>query len=131
MERYMKANWLKLTLALALAFVGGAALAHGNKVHIKGKVEKIGANSLQVKTGDGKNVEVKLVPSTVYVVHTPPKPSDLPNSSENKPAKLADLAVGNAVVIHATPKDGSLEADEVMFSTAGSDKLASAGKPKS
>ena len=125
----MKAKWLTMTLALAL--VGGATLAHGNKVHIKGKVEKIGADSLRVKTADGKTVEVKLVGSTVYVVHTPPKPGDPPDANENKPAKLADLAVGDAVVIHATPKDGSLEADEVKFAASASSKVASAvAKPK-
>jgi hypothetical protein len=117
----MKAKWLTLTLAFVL--VGGATLAHGNKVHIKGMVEKIGAYSLQIKTADGKTVEVKLVPSTVYVMHTPPKPGNPPDTNENKPAKLADLAVGDAVVIHATPKGKSLEADEIKFSSTG--KVAS------
>ncbi len=121
-----------LTLALALAFSGGAALAHGNKVHVKGTVERIGPDSIQVKTLDGKTVEVKVVASTVYVLHTPPKAGDPPDTNENKPAKLADLAVGDAVVIHASPKDGSLEADEVKFSSPASNKMASAApKPKS
>ena len=36
------------------------------------------------------------------------------------------------VVIHATPKDGGLEADEVKFSSPGSNKVAAAvPKPKS
>jgi hypothetical protein len=94
-------------------------------------VEKIAADSLRVKTADGKTVEVKLVASTVYLQHMPAKPGDPPDASENKPAKLADIAVGEAVVIHATPKDGTLEADEVKFSVAGSSKGAStATKPK-
>ena len=125
----MKVKWL--TLILALALVGGATLAHGNKVHIKGKVEKIGADSLQIKTADGKTVEVKLTASTAYVLHMPPKAGNPPDNNEDKPAKLADLAVGDAVVVHATPKDGSLEADEVKFSASGSSKVASAAaKPK-
>ena len=33
-----------------------------------------------------------------------------------RPAKFADLAVGETVVIHATPKGEELEADEVKFS---------------
>ena len=77
----MKSKWL--TIALALAIAGGAALAHGNKVHIKGKIGKIDADSLQVKTADGKTVEVKLVASTVYVLHTPPRPGDPPDANEN------------------------------------------------
>lgn len=120
----MKAKWLTLTLALAL--VGGATLAHGNKVHIKGKLERIGADSLQVKTAGGKTVEVKLAASTVYILHVPAKAGDPPDANENKPAKLADLAVGDAVVIHATPKNGSLEADEVKFAASASSKVASA-----
>jgi hypothetical protein len=115
-----------LTLAFALACAGGAALAHGNKVHVKGTVEKVAPDSLQVKTPEGKTVKVKLVASTVYVLHTAPKPGDPPDTHEDKPAKLGDLAVGDAVVIHATPKDGNLEADEVKFSAVSSNKMASA-----
>src|SRR5579859_770905 len=128
MERNMKARWL--TLVLALAFTAGATLAHGNKVHIRGKVEKIGADSLQVKTVDGNSVEVKLVVSTVYIQHMATKAGDSPDTNDNRPAKLADVAVGDAVVIHATPKEGTLEADEVKFTAPESNKVAAA-KPKS
>lgn len=120
-----------LMLALAVAFAGGAAFAHGNKVHVKGTLEKIGSDSLQVKTPEGKTVEVKLVASTVYLLHARTKPGDAPEANENKPAKLADLAVGDAVVIHATPRDGNLEADEIKFSAPSSNKMASAtSRPK-
>ena len=126
----MKIKWI--TLALALAFAAGATLAHGNKVHVRGKVEKIAADSLQVRTTDGRSVEVKLAVSTVYVQHMAAKPGDPAGASDDRPAKLADLAVGDAVVIHATPKNGSLEADEVKFSAQESNKVAStAAKPKS
>jgi hypothetical protein len=126
----MRVNWKWITLALALVLAAGATLAHGNKVHIRGKVEKIGADSLQVKTADGKSVEVKLVASTVYIQHMAAKAGDSPDT-ENKPAKLADVAVGYAVVIHATPKGGSLEADEVKFSSPESNKVSAAAKQKS
>lgn len=125
----MKVKWI--TLALALAFAAGGILAHGNKVHIRGKVEKVGPDSLQVKTLDGKSVEVKLVASTVYVQHMAVKPGESADTNDNRPAKLADVAVGDAVVIHATPKGQSLEADEVKFSAPASNKVAAAGKPKS
>ena len=124
----MKLKWL--TLAVALTFVAGAALAHGNKVHIRGTVEKVGADSLQVKTVDGKSVEVKLAASTVYIQHVAAKPGEPADTNDNRPAKLADLAVGYAVVIHATPKGGSLEADEVKFSAPESNKVAAEAKPK-
>lgn len=125
----MKVKWM--TLALALAFAAGMAWAHGNKVHVRGKVEKIGPDSLQVKTVDGKSVEVKLVASTMYIQHMAAKPGEPADTNNEKPAKLADVAVGDAVVIHATPKSGSLEADEVKFSAPESNKVAGAGKPKS
>lgn len=126
----MKMKWI--TLALALAFAATATLAHGNKVHVMGKVEKVGADSLLVKTRDGKSVEVKLVASTVYIQRMAVKPGEPSDPNDNRPAKLADLAVGDAVVIHATPKGGVLEADEVKFSAPESNKVASTGaKPKS
>jgi hypothetical protein len=129
MEKTMKAKWL--TLALALAFAGGAAFAHGNKVHVKGTLEKIGGDSLQVRTPEGKTVEVKLLASTVYILHTRTKPGEAPDGNEDKPAKVSDLAVGDAVVIHATPKDGNLEAEEIKFSAPSPNKIASdASRPK-
>jgi hypothetical protein len=121
------------SLALWLAIGIGAALAHGNKVHVKGTVEKIGGESVVVKTQDGKSVEVKLVASTVYVAHVIDKGAKPSDANEDKPAKLSDIAVGNMVVIHATPKDSGLEADEVRFSAPGAVKPATTApaKPKS
>lgn len=128
----MKVRLFLLTLFITL--VTGAAFAHGNKVHVSGTIEKISAESVVVKTRDGKSVEVKLVASTVYLLHVADKnakPVDPP--SEDKSAKLADVAVGDLVVIHATPKDNVLQADEVKFSVPGTTKPATAApaKPKS
>jgi hypothetical protein len=107
-------------LAIA-ALMASVALAHGDKKHVMGTLEKINAHSIVVKTAAGKSVEVKLVATTVYVSHA---------GNEDKPAKLADLAVGHRVVIHATPKGEALEADEVKFSAPAA-ASASAAKPKS
>jgi hypothetical protein len=122
-----------ISMALLLVLVTGMALGHGNKVHVSGKVEKISAESVLVKTRDGKSVEVKLVASTVYLSHVTDnsaKPGDL---SEDKPAKQSDVAAGDLVVIHATPKDNALEADEVKFSVPSAAKTAAPApaKPKS
>ena len=116
----MKAKWI--AIVLVFAFAAGATLAHGNKVHIRGKVEKIVVDSLQVKTPEGKSVEVKLVASTVYIQHMAVKAGEPADTNNNRPAKLADVAVGDVVVIHATPKGGTLEADEVKFSAPESNK---------
>ena len=105
-------------LALLFALVMGAAFAHGNKVHVRGTVEKISADSVVVKTADGKSVEVKIAASTVFLSRA---------NNEDKPAKAGDL-----VVIHATPKDNILEADEIKFSVAAAGKRATPAptKPK-
>jgi Domain of unknown function (DUF5666) len=105
-----------LAMLTLLAF---AAMAHGDKKHVVGTIEKVSPDSVVVKTAGGKSVEVKLVSSTMYV------------SRDGKSAKLSDLAVGQRVVIHATPNGQTLSADEVKFSPVGAAAgAASAGKPK-
>jgi hypothetical protein len=115
------------TLFMLLAIACGSAFAHGDKKHISGIVDKITADSVFVKTADGKSVEVKLVASTVYVLHVVSSSAAQSDPNLDKPAKLSDLAVGDRVLIHATPKGETLEAAEVKFSAPG----AAASKPKS
>jgi hypothetical protein len=106
-------------LAIA-AMLASVAMAHGDKKHVVGTLEKVNADSVVVKSAAGKSVEVKLVPSTVYVSRV---------GNEDKPAKISDLAVGDRVVIHATPKGETLEANEIRFSAPASS--AAAAKPRS
>jgi hypothetical protein len=108
---------------LSLLFVAASAItlsAHGDKKHVIGTIEKLNSGSVTVKTRDGKSVEVKLVPSTVYVARV---------ATADKPAALSDLAVGENVVIHATPKGEELEANEVRFSSPSSSG-SSSSKPQ-
>ena len=102
----MKKFRLLLLIAI-LAMSAAATLGHGDKKHVVGTLEKVSADSVTVKTSDGKSVEVKLVSSTIYVTR------------EGKTAKLADLAPGQRVVIHASPTGDTLSADEVKFSPPG------------
>jgi hypothetical protein len=104
------------TLLLAFLFVAITLSAHGDKKHVIGTIEKLNSGSVTVKTRDGKSVQVKLVPSTTYVARV---------ATADKPAAFSDLAVGENVVIHATPKGDDLEADEVRFSTPGTSGSAS------
>jgi hypothetical protein len=122
-----------ITIALLLAVAAGTAVAHGNKVHVLGTLEKVNADSVVVKTKEGKSVEVKLVASTVYLLHVTDNSAKPPDAGNNKPAKLSDLAVGDLVVIHATPKESALEADEIKFSLPTAPKAAApaTAKPKS
>ncbi len=105
------------SVALLLLTVS-LAMAHGDKKHVVGTLEKINADSVTVRTADGKSVEVKLLPSTLYVSRV---------GNEDKPAQLSALVVGDRVVVHATPKGETLEANEIKFSTKAS---AAAAKPK-
>jgi hypothetical protein len=111
------------SMALLFALIAGTAFAHGNKVHVRGTVEKINADSLVVKTADGKSVEVRFSASTVFLSRS---------NNEDKPAKAGDLAVGDLVVIHATPKDNTLGAEEIKFSVPAAAKPAmpTPAKPK-
>jgi len=102
------------TVLLSFLFVAIALSAHGDKKHVIGTIEKLNSGSVTVKTRDGKSVQVKLVPSTTYVARV---------ATADKPASLTDLAVGDNVVIHATPKGDDLEADEVRFSAPGASGL--------
>jgi hypothetical protein len=127
----MKIRLLLTVLLLVLAT--GLVFAHGNKVHVSGTVEKVTSDSVVVKTRDGKSVEVKLVASTVYLSHMMVKIDKPADPNADKPAKQSDIAVGDLVVIHATPKDNALEADEVKFSVPRAVKPATpaTAKPKS
>jgi len=103
----MKRAFLMMMLTLSLV---AAVFAHGDKKHVIGTIEKLNASSVTVKTREGKSVEVKLVGTTAYISRA---------TAMDKPASFTDLAVGENVVIHATPKGEDLEADEVRFTTAG------------
>lgn len=109
--------------ALLLSFLFAAIIvsAHGDKKHVIGTIEKLNSGSVTVKTRDGKSVEVKLVASTVYVARV---------ATADKPAALSDLAVGENVVIHATPKGEDLEANEVRFSASGASSSSSKAAQK-
>lgn len=99
---------LKLIALFAMfALVAALSAAHGDKKHVIGTLEKVNADSVVVKTTDGKSVEVRLAPATIYVSKA---------GKEEKPAQVSDLAVGERVVIHATPKGDNLVADTVAFS---------------
>ncbi len=107
----------KLCLACTLVLVFAVtAWAHGDKKHVMGTVEKVNTDSVVVKVKDGTSVMVKLAPSTVFVKHT---------TAADAPAKPEDLSVGDRVVIHATPIEGGLEADEVKFSPRAAKSAAS------
>ena len=114
----MKTRWMAWLLVLGLIACG--ANAHGDKVHVLGTIEKINGDVLSIKTGAGKSVDVKLAASTTY------------QTSDGKPGKQSDLAVGQRVAIHATAQhDKSLEAATVKFSVAGAAPAKASAPAKS
>jgi len=104
---------------VTVLMIAAAAFAHGDKVHVMGTLEKVNADSISLKTADGKSVEVKLAATTVYLFRDG-------KTKDGTLAKVTDLAVGQRVIIHATPKGKDLIADEVKFAAAGA---ATAPKP--
>jgi hypothetical protein len=104
-----------LGLVALVMLIAVTAMAHGDKIHVIGTVEKVETGSVTVKTADGKSVEVKLVSSTIYVWR------------DGKSARLSDLAAGERVVIHATPTGGTLSADEVRFSPIAANSHSDSG----
>jgi hypothetical protein len=106
------------SLLALVTLMASVVFAHGDKKHVMGTLEKINADSVVVKQADGKSVEVKLVSGTMYVTR------------DGKAAKLSDLAIGDRVVIHATPTGDTLSADEVKFSVPGSGSAAATSKPQ-
>jgi hypothetical protein len=119
-----------LLLGILFGLVSGVSSAHGTKVHVRGTIEKVNADSVQIKTPDGKSVEVKLTSSTIFLLHVVAKQVKPSDTSTDKPAKAADLSVGDLVVIHATSKRGALEADEVKFSVPSANRPAPGATPK-
>jgi len=110
-----------VTMTLLLGLVVGNAFGHGNKVHVSGILEKINTDSVVVKSSEGKSVEVKLAAATVYVERI---------NSQDKPAKVSDLVLGDMLYIHATPKGNALEADDIKFSHRAGAKAAAPAAPK-
>ena len=106
----MKVRTVAILFSLLFA---AAAFAHGDKKHVMGVLEKVSADAISVKTADGKSVEVKLAPTTMYVLRDG-------KTQEGTPAKFADLAVGQRVIVHATPSGNDLIAAEVKFAPVGS-----------
>ena len=75
-------------LSLCLFFVTAAAFAHGDMQHIMGTVTKVSSDSITVKTTKGEVVTVAVAADTQFM-------------KDKATAKIADLKVGDKVVVHA------------------------------
>lgn len=103
MTRRWLRNGLLLTLGLAFAPI---ALAHGGAEHVMGTVVSADAKSIVVKTTKGTDTTIQIDEKTKV-------------EKSGAQAKVADLAAGERVVVHAHKGDGGLTAT-----------LIKAGNPK-
>lgn len=85
----MRSVWKRfgLALGLAVAVMGGAALAHPNH-KVLGTVTHVAADHVMVKDRDGRIHTIKLVKTTKV-------------TKDKKTMKAADIAVGVRVVVTA------------------------------
>jgi len=102
------------------------ALTHGNKVHLRGTIEKISAESLLVKNAGWKvrGSESCRFDSLRLTHHQQDRTIEDLNADKTREADGSRRR--NMVVIHATAKDNGLEADEIKFSPRGQ---ARSGRP--
>lgn len=105
-----------LILIACISLITAGAFAHGDEQHVIGTVTSVTKDSITVKTTANKLVTVAVAPETTF--------------SKNKAAaKLADLNVGDRVVIHAKePSEGKLVADTVQFSAPAAKAASTANK---
>lgn len=110
----MKARFLILVACISL--MAAVAFAHGDEEHVIGTVASVTADAITVKTTANALVTVAVVSQTTF-------------TKSKATAKLADLKVGDRVVIHAKePTEGKLVADTVQFSTPVAKPASSATK---
>jgi hypothetical protein len=102
----MKGRILILVAFISLVLVAALALAHGGEQHIIGTVAVLGPNSITVKTTSNKTITVAVAADTKFL-------------KDKAFARLADLNVGDRVVIHANePVEGKFVAVTVEFASS-------------
>lgn len=102
---------LSIAILTSFAFAGsGALFAHGNAEHVMGFARTVSADSVTVENAKHEMITV-LVTAKTEIMKSKVK------------AGIADLKVGDSVVIHAEKnKDGKLEAEELQFGAAPAKK---------
>ena len=93
---------LALVASLALT---AHAVAHGGKQHVMGTVTALDETHVVVQTRDGKTLSIALAKDTEY------RKGDVP-------AAVADLKVGDRVVVDLAAKGDTPSAREVRFASA-------------
>jgi hypothetical protein len=102
----------KITAVLMAASVAVAGIARAHEGHdhkVMGKVAAISAQQIEVETADGKKVTAALTAETKY-------------SRDKAAATLADVKVGERVVIVVVEEKGVQKVKQVLLGTVGPEK---------
>src|SRR5436853_6577376 len=93
-----------MAFLLSVSLSAGFALAQGGASHLMGTVTAVKPDTVTIKMQDGKSETVMLEKSTKF-------------TRNDKPAKAADLKVGDSVMINASmdTKMKMYKAQEVML----------------
>jgi Domain of unknown function (DUF5666) len=104
-DRDMRASTIALVLAAVLGLLSTPhpAAAHGTMKHVLGTVTEVQPDHVVVKTKDGGSQSIQRDAGTKYF-------------RGDEAAKADDLAVGDRVVIHATPAEPPI-AKTIKFTT--------------
>jgi hypothetical protein len=101
----------RLTLIIAAVLVAvGSLVAHGDADHVRGTISAMSAKSITVQTTEKTTAILTLTTKTTFV-------------RGGKPAHLADLKVGDRVVVDV-PK-GTKEAEEITIGVSAAPKTPS------
>ena len=101
----------RLMLIIAAVLVAGTSLmAHGDDDHVRGTISALSAKSITVQTTEKATTVLTLTSKTTFV-------------RAGKPAHLADLKVGDRVVVDV-PK-GTRDAEEITIGVSAAAKAPS------
>lgn len=89
-----------ILLSLTVLFLTSMLLAHGNEKHVMGTVTAIGGDSISVENSSHQVQIVQINSETKF-------------TSGGNPSSIANVKVGDRVVVHAKPVGDKLEATEV------------------
>jgi hypothetical protein len=89
-------------LLAGAVLLGGPAFAHEGHAHILGTVTVVDSVHLDLKTGDGATVEMRVTPKTTLL-------------RRGDPAPIADLKPGMRVLVDADRDETGLSAKEIRL----------------
>ncbi|MEQ1896818.1 MAG: hypothetical protein ABL971_05445 [Vicinamibacterales bacterium] len=113
-----RTSLMAVVLAMSLGVATGVSAHEGHTHTVMGTVVKVSPGQIEVQTKDGKAETVVLTNKTVV-------------TRDKVPAKLADVAVGDRLVIDVGTGSKPLKARSIKLGPAAPEKAAPKPKPAS